>query len=97
MPKVYNMYHHNAPEGAVYVGRGSPWGNPFIIDERYDRDEVIALFQKMIDEEPGWIEKIKDRLVGKDLLCFCAPKPCHGDILLRIANGNALDETNGEV
>lgn len=22
------------PDGAVYVGRGSKWGNPFIVDER---------------------------------------------------------------
>ncbi|HEY1865170.1 MAG TPA: DUF4326 domain-containing protein [Roseiarcus sp.] len=23
---------------------------------------------------------------GKDLACWCAPKPCHGDVLLRRAN-----------
>jgi hypothetical protein len=27
-----------------------------------------------------------DELRGRDLLCFCAPKPCHGDLLLRLAN-----------
>jgi hypothetical protein len=26
-------------------------------------------------------------LRGKDLVCWCAPKPCHGDVLLRLANG----------
>lgn len=23
---------------------------------------------------------------GKDLVCFCAPRACHGDVLLREAN-----------
>lgn len=25
-------------------------------------------------------------LKGKDLVCWCAPLPCHGDVLLRLAN-----------
>ena len=33
------------------------------------------------------IQEIKDELKGKDLVCFCAPKLCHGEVLLRIANG----------
>jgi hypothetical protein len=27
-----------------------------------------------------------DELRGRDLVCFCAPLPCHGDLLLRLAN-----------
>jgi hypothetical protein len=25
-------------------------------------------------------------LRGKDLICWCAPKPCHADVLLDLAN-----------
>jgi hypothetical protein len=25
-------------------------------------------------------------LAGRDLVCWCAPLPCHGDVLLRLAN-----------
>jgi hypothetical protein len=25
-------------------------------------------------------------LRGLDLICWCAPLPCHGDVLLRLAN-----------
>jgi hypothetical protein len=25
-------------------------------------------------------------LRGLDLVCWCAPLPCHGDVLLRLAN-----------
>ena len=30
--------------------------------------------------------KIKHELKGKDLVCWCAPQPCHADVLLEIAN-----------
>jgi hypothetical protein len=29
MPKVWNKARGDAPRGAIYCGRGSPWGNPF--------------------------------------------------------------------
>lgn len=81
MPKVYNKHHKNAPPGAVYVGRGSPWGNPFVIGKHGNRHEVIYRFCTEIlptlDLNP---------LRGKDLVCFCAPLTCHADHLLREAN-----------
>ena len=30
-PRVYNKHHGDAPPGAIYIGRGSPWGNRFVI------------------------------------------------------------------
>ena len=30
-PRVYNKPHGDAPPGAIYIGRGSPWGNRFVI------------------------------------------------------------------
>jgi len=81
MPKVFNKHHKNAPADAVYVGRGSPWGNPFVIDGTRTRDQVCDAFERLIlpklDLAP---------LRGKDLVCFCAPKRCHADALLREAN-----------
>ena len=29
-----------------------------------------------------------DELRGRDLVCFCAPLACHGDLLARLANAN---------
>jgi hypothetical protein len=76
MAEVYNR--KNAPAGAVYIGRGSPWGNPFVIGKDGTRDEVCDRFEKEVlpylDVEP---------LRGKDLVCFCAPKRCHGHSILR--------------
>lgn len=79
--KVHNKHHGSAPPGSVYIGRGSPWGNPFKIGTHGDRAEVIRRFEvetlPRLDLEP---------LRGKHLVCFCAPAACHGDILLREAN-----------
>jgi hypothetical protein len=32
------------------------------------------------------MEAAKRELKGKDLVCYCAPLACHGDVLSRIAN-----------
>jgi len=34
-------------------------------------------------------------LRGKDLICWCAPLPCHADILLELANQEAEDVDKG--
>lgn len=39
------------PEGAVYVGRPSKWGNPFVIGDRFDRDD--PLFPYLARTVPG--------------------------------------------
>lgn len=86
MPKVYNKYHGDAPSGAVYIGRPSPWGNPFQIQGDHTREQVIETYRDYVENNPELITLIKQNLRGKDLVCFCAPKACHGDILLEIAN-----------
>lgn len=86
MPKVHNKYHKTAGSEAVYIGRGSPYGNPFVIGKHGDRNAVCDQFDVMLLGNPQLLEKVKTELEGKDLVCFCAPKRCHGDTLLRIAN-----------
>lgn len=87
MPKVYNRYHRDAPAGAVYVGRPSPYGNPFIIGKDGTREEVIKKFEDwLLNKADILYYRIREELAGKDLVCWCAPKPCHADILLRIVN-----------
>lgn len=81
MPKVYNKHHRDAPADAVYVGRGSPWGNPYQMFDSSQRDAVCNAFEKNV------LPKLDlSVLRGKDLVCFCAPKRCHADSLLIAAN-----------
>src|SRR5258708_340072 len=88
-PHVYNMCNgmDSYPCWAVYIGRPSRWGNPFAIGKDGTREEVMAKYELLLKRSPHLIKEIKRELRGKDLLCWCSPLPCHGDILLRIANG----------
>ncbi|ESX17544.1 hypothetical protein X766_16095 [Mesorhizobium sp. LSJC255A00] len=80
-PRVHNKHHRTAPADAVYVGRGSPWGNPWSINIDGSREFVIEKFRTEIlptlDVTP---------LRGKHLVCFCKPAACHGDLILQEAN-----------
>jgi hypothetical protein len=50
-----------------------------------DRERVIAQFEQYLLNSPELLAQLGE-LKGKDLVCYCAPKACHGDILLRLAN-----------
>lgn len=79
--RVHNIHAKTAPVDAVYVGRGSFWGNPFRIGKDGTREEVIKRFECEV------LPKLSLRhLRGKDLVCWCAPRACHADLLLREAN-----------
>jgi hypothetical protein len=85
-PKVLNKKQLRGPaEGAVYIGRPSMWGNPFVIGRDGTRAEVIAKYENWLAQQPRLTAQL-DRLRGRDLVCWCAPRPCHGDVLLRLAN-----------
>ncbi len=69
----------------VYVGRGNKWGNPFIIGKDGDRQAVINKYREWIKTQPELINALPE-LEGKILGCWCYPKPCHGGILVEMAN-----------
>ncbi|MFX7764406.1 DUF4326 domain-containing protein, partial [Acinetobacter baumannii] len=77
-PEVLNKYKSGIPTGAVYIGRGSKWGNPFRIDAQNDRAIVIAKHAAWLRTQPHLID-VLDELAGRSLVCFCAPQGCHGD------------------
>jgi hypothetical protein len=85
-PKVINRASSDCQDGAVFIGRPSVWGNPFVIGRDGDRAEVVLKFENYIRAKPALMTRARTELRGKNLLCFCAPRACHGDVLLRIAN-----------
>lgn len=85
MARVLNKRTDRIPSDAVYIGRPSKWGNPFVIGRDGSRGEVLRKYQRWLCLQPGLIEVAQRELRGKDLVCWCAPCPCHGDLLLRIA------------
>jgi Domain of unknown function (DUF4326) len=88
--KILNKHAVRTPAGAVYIGRGSKWGNPFKVGQHGDRATVIAKHEAWLRDQHDLLRSIGE-LRGKDLVCFCAPAACHGDLLLRLANGSRED------
>jgi hypothetical protein len=89
------------PEGAIYVGRPTMWGNPFRIGERFyvagpigptewldsSREGVVKAFRAWTWEHIDYWAAITRCLRGKDLACWCRlDQPCHADVLLELAN-----------
>ena len=70
----------------VYVGRPSPWGNPFVIGRDGTREEVIAKYAAWVRKQPHLLARIAG-LRGKTLGCWCAPLPCHANVLAKLADG----------
>lgn len=97
MPRVLNKRVHGIPEGAVYVGRPSPWGNPYSHMEGTlakfkvaSRDEAVDAYEhallRKFERDPDAKRRLKEELRGKDLVCWCAPQRCHAGVLLKYAN-----------
>jgi len=76
------------PDDVVRIDRATRWGNPWKIGMyvdgigKIDRAQAIDLFRQWLDQhlpaEPDFLEPLR----GKRLACWCAPLPCHGDIIL---------------
>jgi hypothetical protein len=74
----------------VYIGRPSPWGNPFVIGPDGNRVEVIKKYRAWITSDDRVAVALRHNLHllrGRRLVCWCAPAPCHGDVLAELADG----------
>lgn len=83
----------------VYIGRGSPFGNPFVIGRDGDRLDVIrkyrSYFHAKLRTEPEFVHQV-EALRGKRLGCFCKPAACHGDVIAEHLDGPAPQSSVAE-
>lgn len=100
MITVVNKYKHTPTENDVYIGRGGVLGNPFtsIKDKQTlakfvcdSREESIESFREYILEKIASKDKVICdelnriyKMPQANLICFCKPKSCHGDIIKEI-------------
>jgi hypothetical protein len=83
--QVLNRHHFpTLPPNSVYVGRGTFFGNPYTIDVDGNRAQVIAQYHedvktKLENEDPVLITALRGLTQATDLVCSCAPKPCHAE------------------
>jgi hypothetical protein len=90
------------PANAIYVGRGTKWGNHHRVEPGcVDLDGVPLDAASAVKRFRHYIERVdlvllddcRTELRGKDLACWCPlvdkdgqPVPCHADVLLALAN-----------
>ena len=84
------------PEGSVYVGRPTKWGNPFLVVEDRTNAEAAHAYEQWLTcswitanivEKKNAILDSLEELRGKDLVCWCRlDAACHADVLLELAN-----------
>ncbi len=75
----------------VYIGRknsryglrDSKWRNPYPLKKEIEREQILAKFREYILSRPDLVAQLGE-LEGKILVCWCKPKPCHGDILVEL-------------
>ena len=80
----------------IYIGRPSKWGNPFSHLSDTLADFKVSSREAAIEAYENWILQQADLLAdlpelkGKILGCWCSPKACHGEVLVRLANMEAV-------
>ena len=87
------VVHCKKDQYDVYIGRPSKWGNPYThldtsVNSKFKvdtRDDAIAKYEEYLLNNKELMNSLEE-LRGKVLGCWCKPKSCHGDILLRHAN-----------
>lgn len=89
MSEVVNKYSVNMDDpDIVYIGRGYVWGNPFPMKDKSEQERyrVIKAYRQWL-----WLQQTQGHITkemilyleGKRLACYCAPKACHGDVLIK--------------
>lgn len=100
--KGYNMQEQGANQNGlpvVSVCRPGRWGNPYKVGEQNSDGKqrnainAVTCFENALLEGtlPFTTDDVVAELRGKNLACFCPiGQPCHGDVLLKIANGKRI-------
>lgn len=70
-------------EGQRYPKSGSKWANVFKVGRDGTLEEVIQKYENYVRGSPVLMSKLHE-LRGKNLGCWCKPKPCHGDALIKL-------------
>lgn len=68
---------------SVYIGRPSVFGNPFTLD-KYTRTEAVSNYETYARQHSEVLEAILELSEDAVLGCWCAPRLCHGDIIIKL-------------
>jgi hypothetical protein len=72
----------------VRIDRKTLWGNPFVMGKDGSRAEVMLKYAFAAPMNDTLMKDLPT-LRGKALGCWCAPLPCHGDVLIQLLKASA--------
>lgn len=90
MIRVVNKRTHRPTPDDYYIGRPSPFGNPFVIGRDGDRAAVVEAYAAWVVEQPEIMARLPE-LAGRTLVCWCAPQECHGHVLQILCEDLGID------
>ena len=73
------------------IGHSSIWANPFKLtkDDKHCRLEVIMKYTNMIITNEILSNNLHE-LLGQTLGCWCKPKLCHGEVLIKMLKDSII-------
>lgn len=87
------VVHNQHDDFDIYIGREVPemgiaaskWGNPYVMadDTDLERQRALDSYRSWVVAQPQLMAALEE-LRGQRLGCWCAPKPCHGDVLVEL-------------
>jgi hypothetical protein len=85
-----------------YVGRPSVLGHPYVVGRHGTQAHVVARYRLWLRQQwrrGGAVRQELERLAAKYrrdgqliLLCWCAPRPCHADVIREAVLGICAKE-----
>ena len=84
---VAHVRSERTSDDVVLIDRRTKWGNPYVIGKHGNREQVIEQYRQRL-----WVQ-LQDQEFrtefwetfgpADELLCWCAPLPCHGDVIAK--------------
>lgn len=74
-------------DGVRFPLTASLFANPFKIGKDGTREEVLTKYREYMTARLEDSDELVDQLLtlrGKNLGCWCAPEPCHGNVLVEL-------------
>jgi hypothetical protein len=96
-PRIWNRHHGDPPGAWIYIGRGSPLGNPFQVELQEGESRADAVGRALEkyrawlwsrirpgpDRSPIVVDALRHLTPEHYIVCSCWPANCHGEVVVR--------------
>lgn len=85
------VVHFKKDSYTTYIGRPTVFGNPHplgykcgLCNEEHSRQEAVDLYEEYARGNSTLMQAIKELGPDEVLGCWCAPRACHGDVIVKL-------------